>query len=578
MTSIAESVPIEILTQIFQNCYRRVCLDDNVLDQRDQVDGLPLFPKPFIPSLYMERRQFGRFRLVSQSWKAVADMFFIRDMEIAIRADEKHVAGYHSRQHRFLGCVFDRGYTHLIGNIYLELHLHDYYHLERPFDEPEGTALLLYTDLVCDLLTQHSYLHRQLFIEMGPEKYCEDEFHASIITNKIMNALRKLPTLCQVNLTFENTNLKHLNIWERNFETTLTARFSHLLSHNLCSLEIAVKQPISRTFFASLRCTKKLHVSLNLDKRWIRDEAKEIAAGIDMMPALEDLCLDGIPPSRVPKTLRRLSLNAPRDYFPDPEFFVTLCQINKLEDLRLFFDPESLHYIQWTFSLTQLAQITQVHLPNLRVLQICTTQRNSQLLTLFCSQVLRVCSSLQELKLHGVGLTNEIIHDTTTRSLRRLSLSGHAMILYSVAEIFAGVAKPVEQIQWNTLSSLFERNPNIARVQLDFDLRLPPLTYNDIEKVSKTCLQLNFIWMYAKIMDEDEGDMLKVNESFAYKLKWLYSRSTAAENRAAKKVLVYVRMDMTNHAMFALCLEKFRMLKDGDIAARNNGQRKKRKP
>ena len=84
--------------------------------------------------------------------------------------------------------------------------------------------------------------------------------------------------------------------------------------------------------------------------------------------------------------------------------------------------------------------------------------------------------------------------------------------------------------------------------------------------------------MYAKIMDDDEDDMLIEDGSFAYKLQWLYSRGTAAENRAVKKVLEYVRKDITNHAMFALDLNKFRRLKDGDIAARNNGQRKKRKP
>ena len=169
---------------------------------------------------------------------------------------------------------------------------------------------------------------------------------------------------------------------------------------------------------------------------------------------------------------------------------MTLCQINELEDLRLSFEPESLHYIQSTFSLTQLAQITQAHLPNLRVLQICTTQRVSQLLTLFCSRLLRICSSLEELKLYGVGLTDEIILDTATRSLQKISLSGHTMIGFSAAEIFAGLAEPAEQIQWSTLSSLFERNPNITTLRLAFDLRLPPLTYNDIERLSKTCLAI----------------------------------------------------------------------------------------
>ena len=181
-----------------------------------------------------------------------------------ISTDENQVAGYYSHRHRFLDLVFGGGYTYLIRNVYLELHLYDYDRLERPLDEPEDTALLLYTDLVCDLLVQYSYRHRQLFIKMGPENYSEDEFHTSIIIDKITNALQKLSTLCQVELSFENPSLKGLEIWGRNFETSLAGRFSRSLSRNLCSLEIPINQPIPRTFFASLRCIKKLYVSLNL--------------------------------------------------------------------------------------------------------------------------------------------------------------------------------------------------------------------------------------------------------------------------------------------------------------------------
>jgi hypothetical protein len=575
MASIAEAVPIEILTEIFQlvqNDCRRDFRRNNERFLHDRLNELAFFSEPFMPPRRTERRQFTRFRLVSRSWKGVADTFFFKDMGIVITTDNERRVGYYSRRYRFLDLVFGGGYTHLIRNIYLELDLYDYDRLEGPFEKSKDSALLPYTDLVCDLLIQHSDLRRQLFIQISHPNYCEDEFHTNIITDKIMNALWKLPTQCHVELSLLNE--KSLDKWARNFERNLAARFSRLLSHHLSSLEISINWPVSRTFFASLRCTKKLYLSLNLRKIWTGDLADETATGIDMMPALEDLHLDGIPVSRVPKTLRRVSLNAPEDYFPDPEFFVSLCQINELEDLRLSFETQNVHCIQSTFSQTQLAQITQGHLPNLRVLQIYTTLRVSRLLGLFCSQLLRICSSLQELNLYGVSLTNEIILNTATSSLQKISLNGHTMISFTAAEIFAGLAEPAEQIQWSTLSSLFQRNPNITTLQLAFDLRLPPLTFTDIVKVSKTCPRLTYIWMYATIMDDDEIDMIMEDESSVYKLRWLYSRSTATENKAVKRVLEYMCKDSRDRDVFILNLQSFRRLKD---VARNTGQRKKRR-
>lgn len=520
-------------------------------------------------SLRTERHQFTRFRLVLRSWKGVADIFFFKDMGIVISADEERGVGYYSRRYQVLDLVFASGYTHLIRNIYLELDLCDHDRPTQPFDKSEDAALLLYTDLVCDLLIQHSDLHRQLFIEISLLNYCEDEFYTSIITDKIMKALWKLPTQCHVELSFDN--LECLDKWERNSETNLVVRFSSLLSQHLSSLEFSINWPVSRTFFASLRCTKKLYLSLNLRKFWTGDLADETATGIEMMPALEDLCLDGIPVSRVPKTLRRVSLNAPRDYFPEPEFFVSLCQISELEDLRLSFEPEDVRYIQSTFSHNQLTQITQGHLPNLRVLQIYTTQRFSRLLTLFCSQLLHICSSLQELKLYGVSLTNETILNTATSSLQKISLNGHTRISFTVTEIFAGLREPAEQIQWNTLFSFLEWNPNITELQLAVDLRLPPLTYTDIVKISKTCPRLNYLWIYAKIIYNAENDMIIEDGRSAYRLRWLYSRSTPTENQAVKKVLEYVGNDTRNRGAFTLNLERFRTLK---VTARNTRQRK----
>jgi hypothetical protein len=159
----------------------------------------------------------------------------------------------------------------------------------------------------------------------------------------------------------------------------------------------------------------------------------------------------------------------------------------------------SLHYNQSTFSVAQLSEITQAQLANLRVLQICTTQRVSHLLALFSSTLLRVCSSLQELKLYGVGLTDEIILGASSSSLRKLSLYSDTMT-FTAAEVHAGLAKPTEYIQWSTLCTLFQRNQDLSEMRLDMDLRLPPLTYNDIENLCNSCPRLDDIKLYTDII------------------------------------------------------------------------------
>ena len=83
------------------------------------------------------------------------------------------------------------------------------------------------------------------------------------------------------------------------------------------------------------------------------------------------------------------------------------------------------------------------------------------------------------------------------------------------------------------------------------------------------------IEMCAKIVDYRENRMLLEDTRSAYKLQWLYSESTAAEDMVVKNVLEHVRDNTTDDAVFTLNVKKFRRLKDGDVAARNSGQRKK---
>jgi hypothetical protein len=143
------------------------------------------------------------------------------------------------------------------------------------------------------------------------------------IFNRVMDALQKLPRHCEVEFSWWSWNCK---------KEDLTSTAPLLMSMNLCSLELRLTEPnsFSSTFFASLRCTKKLVLSFKRERSRIGNHVK-IAADIDLMPSLEDLCVDGIPLLRVRKDLRRLCIKYPFDHFLDPDFFVSLSKVNALE-------------------------------------------------------------------------------------------------------------------------------------------------------------------------------------------------------------------------------------------------------
>ena len=354
------------------------------------------------------------------------------------------------------------------------------------------------------------------------------------------------------------------------FEELLMTRAPQLLSSNLSSLKITAQEPISRTLFASLSRTKRLHIYLY---KVAGNQLEELENGINIMPAIEALSIENCPILNIPKTLRQFDYRV--QCLPESNFFAALCQVEGMEDLRLSFvtSTNSQLKAEQHFSLTNWSQITEARLQHLRILQICT-QRVSKLLNLFCSATLRVCSSLEELKLYGVGITDETILSMPTNSLRKLSLSGHTMIIFTAAEIFAGLAEPAEQVQWNSLCKLLERNPNISKLKLDFDLSLPPLTYNDIENISTLCPRLNHMELYARIRDDEEESMLLRDSSSAYKLEWVYSRSSASKDKVIKSVLKFGRHNIRDDRMFALDFQKFRRLKDRDVIGVEGGQSK----
>jgi hypothetical protein len=560
MASIADSLAIEVLSQVLQhvqNAYR-----NQIYFERDKVDPIRIFAKPAIR--YSETREFRFFRLVSRKWKAIADTILFRDVRVVIgnRGYDKtfiHNYGYYSRGHRFLDGVFREGYMGLVRNVYVGVGSSDD-ELEM-FDHDPGLRAILtsYTDLVCDLLGQPACRCIHLLFEIPSSS---SESIRQDVAYTILDALWKPPEQCTVTLsTFFRDN-----------EEWFTATVPQLVSDNLTALEITSPRPVSPMFLASLRRTKSLHLAPNIYRPHTGNEYEELAAGLNMMPALEELCLVNLPTFSIPKTLRRFSFTAPRRHVPNAEFLARLYQLDGLQDLRLSFDASSyaqVDELKIPLSLTNWPNSAGPRLPQLRILQV-TSSHGSTLLNIFCSQILPECHSLEEVKLFGVGFRNEDILGVATRPLRKISLCGSF-------DIFGGVPNRVEDLQWSSLCTLFERNPQTSHVRLGFELGLHPLTYENIESISKSCPRLECIFLEISDMSDHDHATVEYNGSASYRLDWLYCGSLPANDVIMEKVIwgdcsssrsgdSYDDGQTELSADFFVDLSEFRILKDREVA------------
>ena len=581
---MADSIPLEVLTEIFQNIqnsyrhdakeveetYQRCerlffgALDDEP-HHRYRVDRPKFFSVPFMPSLRAESRKFGQFRLVSQRWKAIADTFFFRDIVIVTgnTIDDGPVRGYLNRRHRFLDSVLRGGYANLIRNIHLNLNLGE--HELKLFgpDKFEVTRLSACMDLICGLLLQHSVRYLRLSFVFPPDE--KPQGLRDIITNKIMDASRNLPAQCEVEISI---NFMKVGKPKWKAQDWLTAKAPpRLLLSNLSALEITISQPIFRTFFDSLPCTRKLHLAVHLAGHlYDSDSLCELDIGINTMPALQDFYLEGAPLLSVPNTLHRFSYVPPCGKDHGPDFLVQLCRVHGLQDLRLSLPVVDSHSESEPYlSLTDWSSIIEVHLQHLRILHLFPNTV-SKFLTTVCSTILHVCCSLEEIKLFGVGLTNETILSTATRSLRKISLGNRGIFVHG-SQPPAGMEP--EEIQWSNLCTLFERNPRLSKLDLSFDLTLPPLTYEDIESISKSCPRLEIMELYVMEMNDDDADMIFEDERSAYRLKWLYSGSSATNDKVVRRVIESLYIDCSDDHAFNVDLKKFRRLTGRDPAGVN---------
>ena len=587
MASPIETVHPEILTQIFQliydHCRQLDAVDDDNQGPQFRPDAPTFFSEEFMPSLYQVRRQFAGLRLLSRGWKDIADTFFFRDIVILI-TDFPGRDEYFNGEHRFLHSVYRRGFANLIRHVHIRVDVVAGPRGPEPsifvtrrdpligesYGQRDRLLLEEYAHLIRTVLFSGSEARRRLFFwTWALPHYNDDISSMKAICAQVIDTFRELPQSCDVEFS-----LHDISLWLRDYEGMWATTLSRFCSENLVHLDLTCRQPISKQFFASLRRLKRLH----LTDAWhsqpfdARLRAEDVTEAIALIPTLQELTLQKLPLLRVPTNLRRLFLMGPDDFFPEPEFLVTICQNMLLEDVRFVFSPVHFDRLNTFFSPNQLSILDHAQLPNLTTLQVCVVHIGSNLLTTFCTTLLRGCISLRELKMHGFDVTNEMVLGITSKYLRKLSLSGYIPFGSSAAEAAVYLPESANVFQWTTLHTLLKRNPDISDLHLSFGLPLPPLTYNDIDTFSSICPRLNSLELSGIIVDEETFDTLLEDALLPYRLERLYTCGSAAEDEFVKRILVVHFDECTGEPYFSVNLHHFKELK----ASKVRGTKKKR--
>lgn len=146
-----------------------------------------------------------------------------------------------------------------------------------------------------------------------------------------------------------------------------------------------------------------------------------------------------------------------------------------------------------------LSQYTKLH-----TLQV-STKIHFELLDRLSAILFQSSPSVKILKFIGVHVSNLALLNIATRSLQKVTISYYDGGILGDNEVGNS-----EQLQWSTITTLCNRNPNISRLQLRLESRRVPFTYEDIDNISQACSELKKISIfntnreYRKVKEERE--------------------------------------------------------------------------
>lgn len=575
MDNVATNVPLEILHEIFQKVavsFRPVDHDKRPRGEIYITERVPRNNDIYLNFHSEKIREFAKYRLVSKRWKTVADAFLFHDIYITLPSVREPRRG---GARTFIRAITKSGYAKLIRRLHVNLQFYDYVENYGLGDEWFVDLFSSEVEKMCNVILESTGC-RLMFI------YIQFIHHIPVLLptmHRFLTVLPRIPERCphtslELKITFPSkyTGLesrsppRDFGIFLDNEPEDESPGFGEALDSEpdgnalgtfinasilngklvdiLTYLEMDVYNSVSPVALESLHFLRALYIH-----RYERDLSSTIydayAAAIHSLPNLEQLELEGVPFTSFPPGLRTLRMSdCPPCIWESIVFWRSLLSLSNLEDLYISLWVIPVIDEQQTIDLVD-AQPSLPPFSNLNTLEVIAGPV-PQILNDFCATVLHSSSCLRTINLIGIHISNEILIRISSQTLRELTISS----IDSEQKIF-----------WSTLTNLFSRNSQLKVLQLRLNLRLPPMTFEDIDRISGACPKLS-------IMSIHNSEMLvgvlerRVVPRVITELNWLYRKSeNSRQNDIMRRVLRMHNGQLHgNNLEIIVDLDKFRRL------------------
>ena len=574
--NLASNLPLDILHQIFENVESSASELDPYEFDPDTINYTPRNPRFDSTKISVGMREFTQYRLVSQNWKLVADTFLFRTLHIHLpQYDQLKDLVLDSESTDWIirdpcwmlvNMILKGGYASMIRRLHVEIYYYEYVVVQC--DRSSLNLLSAYVQLLCDLIL-HSTRCLSLVLSLALYRKLEPLLPVS---NQLVSLLLRIPQCCRnasvdlrmdVGLGVDATDYVQDTVGRR--PTVGNGAGRELLSG--VNLEMFFKKWILRKGFLNILTFLELDIDLDISPGILgslhslkglalhRDRVElpssyydDFSAGIQSLDNLRELELDDVPLSSFPITLRSLKI-----LFTDPwvmattTFWRSMYRLQDLENLQISYyfegstdfpliDNEGLNTTPPPYSKLHTLQISASAIP----IQL------SELVNDFCTSITKSSPCLKIIRLSDVPFSTRDLCSISTRCLRELTL----------------FRAESDTIPWSILTALLNRNPRVNTLQLH--LSLTPLTYGDIDSISRACPNLPVMYLFKSDMDETEWESVMDTDDVT-ELKWLYGESPMGQNNKIMRHVLEMGSGLPDEDVeFYVEIDKFRRLRDGD--------------
>jgi hypothetical protein len=575
MDNVAANLPLEILHEIFQKVavsFRPVDYDKRSRGEICITERAPRNNDIYL-NFYSEKiHEFAKYRLVSKRWKTVADAFLFRDIYITLPSVREPRRG---GARTFIRAITKSGYAKIIRRLHVNLQFYDYFEnyglgdewfvdlfsaevekMSNVILESTGCRLMfIYIQFIHHIPVLLPTMHRFLTVlpripERCPHASLELKitFPSKYIGWESQSPPRDLGVFLDNESEDESPGLGEALDSEPDDNTLGTFINVSILNGKLVDiltyLEMDIYNSVSPVALESLHFLTALYIH-----RYEKDLSSTIydayAAAIHLLPNLVQLELEGVPFTSFPPRLRTLRMSeCPFCIRESIVFWRSLLSLSNLEDLYIFFSENLDINEHQTIDLVDV-QPSLPRYSNLHTLQVIACPV-AQILNDFCATVLHSSSCLKTINLIGIHISNEILVRISSQCLRELTISS----IDSEQKIF-----------WSTITNLLQRNSLLEVLRLRFNLRLPPMTFEDIEQISAACPKLPIMSIHNNEMINGMLERRVVSRVIT-EVDWLFTKSESSRHDDIMRRVSRMHNDPLhgNNLEIIVDLDKFRRL------------------